>query len=122
MLDTILDALVGSTDEPHRWLLVRVAMALLGGVCAHIVENERRLRATKARIHFFWRGVTFALVSALGGLCLLDPAEARTAFAAGLIGWYAIISFMSQQNKGMSDGHYEERPLTAGEISQLGQE
>ena len=104
-------------SNPNEWLLLRIFASFVGGLSAHLIENELRTRISKTRIHFWWRGFWFTFISGLGGLALLRPIDATAAFLAGLMGWYAIINFMNTSNSGIENPKYENLVLTEEEIN-----
>lgn len=106
-----------SGDSPWEWPCVKLAAAVGGGVAAHFVHNERLLRRGELPVPFLWRGFWFTIVSAFGGLSLIRPSDAQAAFCAGLVGWFAVISFMHQQkNGGGSELAYTAQALNQDQI------
>ena len=105
--------------DPSKWIAIRILLAFVGGLCAHLIQNVRREEVGKIRMRFFWRGFWFMTISGLGGLSLLRPVDAAAAFLAGVIGWYALLNFMTQKNQGASSPIYKEGVLDESKLTEM---
>ena len=90
--------------------------SFLGGLSAHFIENEVRIRNDKTKIRFWKRGFIFTCISCLGGLSLIRPVDAGASFLAGATGWYTLANFIAQKNKGLSLANISDRELTENEL------
>ena len=96
---------------------LKLIIAFLGSICSCWVRNEFLLTEGRVSIPFFWRGFRFAIASTVGGIILLNPGDLRSAFVAGLVGWYVIVNLINQYNVGLSNPDYQNRALPLEEIA-----
>lgn len=107
------------TGNIENWLILKIVFCFMGGLIALYFKNEFREQSGVTKLPFWKKGLPFALISSIGGLMISRPQDIFAAFLSGLVGWLALVSFIKENNKGVSTPKINNKVFDEKEIKEL---